>query len=35
MPEGSKAIGQTKTDNLVLLVGGWGMRLTKSSLLKI
>jgi hypothetical protein len=34
MPDGSKAIGQTKRDTLVLQGGGWGMRLTTSSLLK-
>jgi hypothetical protein len=28
MPDGSKAIGQTKRDTVVLQVGGWGMRLT-------
>jgi hypothetical protein len=27
---GSKAIGQTKRDTLVLQVGGWGMRMTAS-----
>jgi hypothetical protein len=34
MPDGSKAIGHTKRDILVLQVAGWGMRLTTSSLLK-
>jgi hypothetical protein len=34
MPDESKAIGQTKRDTVVLQVGGRGMRLITSSLLK-
>jgi hypothetical protein len=34
MPDRSNVIGQTKRDTQVLQVGGWGMRLTTSSLLE-
>jgi hypothetical protein len=34
MPDGSKAIDQTRRDTLALQIGGWGIRLITSSLLK-